>query len=70
MEKIRMRSHEILENEEMQRVLGILSTGGTLTNLTEDIFNFPPYMPALLPTCHLRMTVPVHLGKPFPLLKK
>jgi hypothetical protein len=49
MEEIRMRSHEILENDEMQQMLRILSTGGTLTNLTEDSFNFPPYMPAPSP---------------------
>ncbi|KAJ1279576.1 hypothetical protein BS78_04G165800 [Paspalum vaginatum] len=43
MEEIRMRSHEILENEEMQQMLRILSMGGAGT--TEDGFNFPPYMP-------------------------
>ncbi|PUZ76147.1 hypothetical protein GQ55_1G266600 [Panicum hallii var. hallii] len=49
MEEIRMRSHEILENEEMQQMLRILSMGGAGTNLTEDGFNFPSYMPAPSP---------------------
>ncbi|KAL6899237.1 hypothetical protein ACP4OV_005895 [Aristida adscensionis] len=45
MEEIRMRSHEILENEEMQQMLRILSMGGASANLTEDGFNFPSFMP-------------------------
>ncbi|PWZ28085.1 Calmodulin-binding protein 60 B [Zea mays] len=49
MEEIRMRSHEILENEEMQQMLRLLSTGGAGTNLTEDGFSFPSYMPAPSP---------------------
>lgn len=49
MEEIRMRSHEILENEEMQQMLRILSMGGAGTNLTEDGFNFPSYMPTPSP---------------------
>ncbi|KAG0533445.1 hypothetical protein BDA96_04G193900 [Sorghum bicolor] len=48
-EEIRMRSHEILENEEMQQMLRLLSMGGAGTNLTEDAFNFPSYMPAPSP---------------------
>jgi hypothetical protein len=49
MEEIRMRSHEILENEEMQQMLRLLSMGGAGTSLAEDGFNFPPYMPAPSP---------------------
>ncbi|GJM88279.1 hypothetical protein PR202_ga04320 [Eleusine coracana subsp. coracana] len=49
MEEIRMRSHEILENEEMQQMLRILSMGGASTNLTEDGFTFPSYMPSPAP---------------------
>ncbi|XP_062223052.1 calmodulin-binding protein 60 B-like isoform X2 [Phragmites australis] len=49
MEEIRMRSHEILENEEMQQMLRILSMGGAATNLTENGFGFPSYMPAPSP---------------------
>ncbi|BAS79277.1 Os02g0562300, partial [Oryza sativa Japonica Group] len=49
MEEIRMRSHEILENEEMQQMLRILSMGGASTNLTEDGFAFPNYMPSTPP---------------------
>ena len=49
MEEIRMRSHEILENEEMQQMLRLLSMGGAGTNLTEDGFNSPSYMPTPSP---------------------
>ncbi|XP_062219350.1 calmodulin-binding protein 60 B-like isoform X2 [Phragmites australis] len=52
MEEIRMRSHEILENDEMQQMLRILNMGGPgpATNLTEEGFNFPSYMTAPSPT--------------------
>jgi hypothetical protein len=50
MEEIRMRSHEILENDEMQQMLRFLNTGGASTNLTEDAFNFPSYTPAPSPS--------------------
>ncbi|KAL5212308.1 hypothetical protein ABZP36_023155 [Zizania latifolia] len=49
MEEIRMRSHEILENDEMQQMLRILSMGGASTNLAEDGFSFPSYMPSTPP---------------------
>ena len=44
MEEIRLRSHEILENDEMQQMLRILNMGGASTNLGDDGFAFPPYM--------------------------
>nr|WIW78739.1 calmodulin-binding protein 60 B [Leymus chinensis] len=44
MEEIRLRSHEILENDEMQQMLRILNMGGASTNMTDDGFTFPPYM--------------------------
>jgi len=43
MEEIRLRSHEILENDEMQQMLRILNMGGASNNLTDDGFGFPPY---------------------------
>lgn len=44
MEEIRLRSHEILENDEMQQMLRILNMGGASTNMNDDGFTFPPYM--------------------------
>jgi len=44
MEEIRLRSHEILENDEMQQMLRILNMGGASTNMTDDGFTFPPYL--------------------------
>lgn len=49
MEEIRMRSHEILENEEeMQQMLRILSMGGASANLN-NVDGFPSYMPSPAP---------------------
>ncbi|KAF8714833.1 hypothetical protein HU200_027367 [Digitaria exilis] len=42
MEEIRARSHEILENDEMQQMLRILSMGGAPTGLS-NVDSFPPY---------------------------
>ncbi|CAM0904509.1 unnamed protein product [Alopecurus aequalis] len=49
MEEIRVRSHDILENEEeMQQMLRILSMGGAPTNLN-NVDGFPPYIPSPAP---------------------
>ncbi|MQL82941.1 hypothetical protein Taro_015425 [Colocasia esculenta] len=45
-EEIRMRSHEMLENEDMQHMLRVL---GGAVNLPEDGYSFPSYMPSPLP---------------------
>ncbi|CAN6248783.1 unnamed protein product [Urochloa humidicola] len=42
MEEIRARSHEILENDEMQQMLRILSMGGAPTGLN-NVVGFPSY---------------------------
>ena len=42
MEEIRARSHEILENDEMQQMLRILSMGGAPTGLS-NVDSFPSY---------------------------
>eukprot|EP00268_Persea_americana_P046877 TRINITY_DN4849_c1_g1_i1.p1 TRINITY_DN4849_c1_g1~~TRINITY_DN4849_c1_g1_i1.p1 ORF type:complete len:651 (-),score=134.70 TRINITY_DN4849_c1_g1_i1:536-2488(-) len=49
-EEIRMRSHEMLENEDMQNLLRILNMGGAPVNVTEDSYTYPPYTPDPLPT--------------------
>ncbi|XP_015579092.1 calmodulin-binding protein 60 B [Ricinus communis] len=46
-EEIRIRSHEMLENEDMQHLLRLFSMGGHgAVNIPEDGFSFPPYMAA------------------------
>ncbi|KAF5749435.1 hypothetical protein HS088_TW04G01404 [Tripterygium wilfordii] len=46
-EEIRMRSHEMLENEDMQHLLRLFSMGGhSSINVPEDGFAFPSYMPS------------------------
>ncbi|KAL3535355.1 hypothetical protein ACH5RR_003816 [Cinchona calisaya] len=46
-EEIRMRSHEMLENEDMQHLLRIFSMGGHAAgNVPDDSFAFPAYMPS------------------------
>ncbi|KAM0026129.1 putative CALMODULIN-BINDING PROTEIN60 [Helianthus debilis subsp. tardiflorus] len=49
-EEIRMRSHEMLENEDMQHLLRLFSTGGGHGgqggNMAEDGFSFPSFMPS------------------------
>ncbi|KAJ0984226.1 hypothetical protein J5N97_002582 [Dioscorea zingiberensis] len=47
-EEIRMRSHELLENEDMQHLLRVLSMGGA-ANLPEDGYGFPSFMPSPCP---------------------
>ncbi|MQL90243.1 hypothetical protein Taro_022829 [Colocasia esculenta] len=47
-EEIRMRSHEMLENEDMQHLLRVFSMGGAV-NLPEDGYSFPSYMPTPSP---------------------
>ena len=48
-EEIRMRSHEMLENEDMQHLLRVFSMGGGSVNLPEDGFGFPSFMPSPCP---------------------
>ncbi|ONK69638.1 uncharacterized protein A4U43_C05F25170 [Asparagus officinalis] len=48
-DEIRMRSHEMLENEDMQHLLRVFSMGGGSVNLPEDGFGFPSYMPSPCP---------------------
>lgn len=46
-----MRSHEILENEDIQHLLRLYSMGGghTSVNVPEDGYNFSSYMPSPSP---------------------
>lgn len=49
-EEIRLKSHEILENEDMQHLLRLFSMGGHASvNGSEDGYNFPSYVPAPSP---------------------
>ncbi|CAA2945602.1 calmodulin-binding protein 60 D-like isoform X2 [Olea europaea var. sylvestris] len=49
-EEIRLKSHEILENEDMQHLLRLFSLGGHASvNGSEDGYNFPSYVPAPSP---------------------
>lgn len=49
-DEIRMRSHEMLENDDMQHLLRLFSMGGHASvNVPEDAFNFPSYMPSPSP---------------------
>ncbi|XWS70928.1 hypothetical protein CRYUN_Cryun03dG0092600 [Craigia yunnanensis] len=50
-EEIRSRSHEMLENEDMQHLLRLFSMGGHASiNVTEDAgYGFPNYMPSPMP---------------------
>ncbi|KAL0916693.1 hypothetical protein M5K25_014222 [Dendrobium thyrsiflorum] len=50
-EDIRMRSHEILENEDMQHLLRVFNMGGAATtNLQEDGYGFSSYIPSPFPS--------------------
>ncbi|KAG8044200.1 hypothetical protein GUJ93_ZPchr0228g22253 [Zizania palustris] len=40
-EDIRMKSHQMLESEDMQQLLRVFSMGGASTSLPEDAFGFP-----------------------------
>ncbi|KAK6159110.1 hypothetical protein DH2020_006424 [Rehmannia glutinosa] len=54
-EEIRMRSHEMLENEDMQHLLRLFSMGGHgPSNVPEDGFSFPSYMPSPSPGFSLK----------------
>ncbi|KAJ7979488.1 Calmodulin-binding protein [Quillaja saponaria] len=49
-EEIRIRSHEMLENEDMQHLLRLFSMGGHANmNVPEDGFSFSSYMPSPMP---------------------
>ncbi|KAK4769130.1 hypothetical protein SAY86_027280 [Trapa natans] len=49
-DEIRTRSHEMLENEEMQHLLRLFNTGGQASiNIPVDGFGFPNYAPSPLP---------------------
>ncbi|KAG0479894.1 hypothetical protein HPP92_010752 [Vanilla planifolia] len=48
-EEIRMRSHEMLENDDMQHLLRVFSMGGATSNLQEDGYAFPSYLPSPFP---------------------
>ncbi|KAK9130170.1 hypothetical protein Sjap_010657 [Stephania japonica] len=46
-EEIRMRSHEMLENEDMQHLLRVFSMGGHgSVNAADDAYNFSSYIPS------------------------
>ncbi|WCJ42381.1 Calmodulin-binding protein [Euphorbia peplus] len=50
-EEIRIRSHEMLENEDMQHLLRLFSMGGgNGINIPEDAFSFPSFMPSPMPS--------------------
>lgn len=48
-EDIRMKSHQMLESEDMQQLLRVFSMGGASTSMPEDAFGFQSYMPSPLP---------------------
>lgn len=49
-DEIRMRSHEMLENDDMQHLLRLFSMGGHASvSAPEDGFSFPSYMPSPSP---------------------
>ncbi|KAL8236871.1 hypothetical protein R6Q59_017952 [Mikania micrantha] len=49
-EEIRLRSHEMLENEDMQQLLRLFSMGGGhVSNMAEDGFSFPSFMQSPAP---------------------
>lgn len=47
-EDIRMKSHQLLEGEDMQQLLRVFNMGGASTGLTDETFSFP-YMSSPLP---------------------
>ncbi|XP_077238286.1 calmodulin-binding protein 60 D-like [Tasmannia lanceolata] len=49
-EEIRIRSHEMLENEDMQHMLRFLNMGGTSINPSEDGYSYPSYIPSPSPS--------------------
>ncbi|XP_027333956.1 calmodulin-binding protein 60 B isoform X5 [Abrus precatorius] len=48
-EEIRNRSHEMLENEDMQHLLRLFSMGGHASMNAEDGYSFPSFMPSPMP---------------------
>ncbi|CAD6251679.1 unnamed protein product [Miscanthus lutarioriparius] len=48
-EDIRVKSHQMLESEDMQQLLRVFSMGGASGSLPDDTFNFQSYMPSPLP---------------------
>ncbi|GKV52381.1 hypothetical protein SLEP1_g58967 [Rubroshorea leprosula] len=49
-EEIRMRSHEMLENEDMQHLLRLFSMGGHASmSVPDDGYAFPPYVSSPMP---------------------
>ncbi|OEL34019.1 Calmodulin-binding protein 60 B [Dichanthelium oligosanthes] len=48
-EDIRIKSHQMLESEDMQQLLRVFSVGGASGSLPDDTFNFQSYMPSPLP---------------------
>jgi hypothetical protein len=49
-EDIRLKSHQMLESEDMQQLLRVFSMGGASSSLPDDTFNFQSYMPSPLPS--------------------
>ncbi|KZV33974.1 Calmodulin-binding protein isoform 1 [Dorcoceras hygrometricum] len=46
-DEIRLKSHELLENEEMQDLIRLFNMGGNASiNVNEDGYSFPPYTPS------------------------
>ncbi|EES06372.1 hypothetical protein BDA96_04G068400 [Sorghum bicolor] len=48
-EDIHVKSHQMLESEDMQQLLRVFSMGGASGSLPDDTFNFQSYMPSPLP---------------------
>ncbi|CAM0946512.1 unnamed protein product [Alopecurus aequalis] len=48
-EDIRMKSHQMLEGEDMQQLLRVFNMGGASTGLPDETFSFQSYMPSPLP---------------------
>ncbi|GJM90365.1 hypothetical protein PR202_ga06637 [Eleusine coracana subsp. coracana] len=49
-EDIRLKSHQMLETDDMQQLLRVFSMGGASSSLPDDTFNFQSYMPSPLPS--------------------
>ncbi|RRT83581.1 hypothetical protein B296_00001630 [Ensete ventricosum] len=49
-DEIRLRSHELLEHEDMQHLLRVFTMGGAPTGLHDDGYAFSSYMPSPGPT--------------------
>lgn len=48
-EEIRIRSNEMLENEDMQHLLRLFSMGGHSSMNAEDVYSYPSFMPSPMP---------------------